>query len=73
MVRLTLQAIGAEGCVYVGDSEVDVATAANAGAPCVTVTWGFRDEDTLKAAGATHFCHQAADLPAMIENITKTM
>ena len=73
MVRLTLQAIGAEGCVYVGDSEVDVATAANAGAPCVTVTWGFRDEDTLKAAGATHFCHRAEDLPAMIEKIIQKM
>ncbi len=39
--------------VYVGDSEVDVATAKNAGLPCLSVTWGFRDEKTLLDAGAT--------------------
>jgi len=33
--------------VYVGDSEVDVATAKNAGIPCVLVSWGFRSRDTL--------------------------
>ena len=39
--------------VYVGDSEVDVATAANAGIPCLSVTWGFRDPEWLSAHGAT--------------------
>lgn len=39
--------------VYIGDSEVDVETAANSGLDCVTVTWGFRDRDVLTAAGAT--------------------
>ena len=41
--------------VYVGDSDVDVATAANSGLPCVSVLWGFRDRDFLKAHGATTF------------------
>ncbi|MBR2683522.1 MAG: HAD family hydrolase [Atopobiaceae bacterium] len=38
--------------VYVGDSEVDVATAEASGLDCIIVTWGFRDLDTLIAAGA---------------------
>ncbi len=33
--------------VYVGDSEVDIQTAKNAGLDCISVTWGFRDTDTL--------------------------
>lgn len=39
--------------IYVGDSEVDVAFAKNAGLPCVSVTWGFRPRAELIAAGAT--------------------
>lgn len=38
--------------VYVGDSEVDIQTAGNASLPCISVTWGFRTEEQLKAAGA---------------------
>lgn len=30
--------------IYIGDSEVDVATAKNSGLLCIGVTWGFRDE-----------------------------
>ena len=40
---------------YIGDSEVDVETAKNAGIPCISVTWGFRDKDFLLARGATVF------------------
>ena len=39
--------------VYIGDSEVDVATAAACGCPCVNVSWGFRTREELVAAGAT--------------------
>lgn len=42
-----------EGLVYIGDSEVDVATAANAQCPAVICSWGFRDRAQLVAAGAT--------------------
>ena len=48
--------------VYVGDSEVDVATAANAGLPCLAVTWGFRTEAQLTAAGATQLYASAEEL-----------
>ena len=38
--------------VYVGDSEVDVQTAQNAGIDCVCVDWGFRTRECLRQAGA---------------------
>ena len=71
MVRMAMQALGAEKCIYVGDSEVDVLTAKNAGGPCIAVTWGFRDVEILRAAGAEYFCHHAADLPAIIEEVLR--
>lgn len=37
---------------FVGDSEVDVATAKAVGMRCVGVTWGFRSAKQLEAAGA---------------------
>ena len=42
-----------ESTVYVGDSEVDIATARNCGIPCISVLWGFRDKDFLLKNGAT--------------------
>ena len=42
-------------CLYVGDSEVDVVTAARAGMDCASVLWGFRSRDELKDAGADLF------------------
>lgn len=38
--------------VYIGDSEVDIETAENAGMDCLTVLWGFRDRDALEKSGA---------------------
>lgn len=36
--------------VYIGDSEVDIETAENAGLPCISVTWGFKTEAFLPGA-----------------------
>lgn len=44
--------VSPENAIYVGDSEVDIATAKNAGIPCMSVTWGFRDRAWLTAHGA---------------------
>ncbi len=41
-----------EDAVYVGDSDVDVITAHNAGLFCIGVTWGFRGRNELETAGA---------------------
>lgn len=42
-----------EDAVYVGDSDVDIMTAKNSQMPCISVTWGFRDEKFLLENGAT--------------------
>ena len=69
MVRQAMAAIGVEKCIYIGDSEVDIATAKNAGVPCISVLWGFRTEEELTAAGATHFCRAPDQLAELIEKI----
>lgn len=54
MVELALSQmnISKEKAVYIGDSDVDVATAHNSGLNIIAVEWGFRDRDVLKAQGA---------------------
>jgi len=52
--------------LYVGDSEVDVETAANAKIPCVAVTWGFRDREELIRCGAEHLADTADELYDLI-------
>ncbi len=49
-------------CVYVGDSEVDIQTARNAGMNCICVTWGFRDEPQLITEGAAVLVHNPGEL-----------
>lgn len=71
MVQKAMADLGADRCVYVGDTQIDVQTAQNVGAPCLTVLWGFRDKDQLEAAGATHFCENTADLPRAIASLMK--
>ena len=73
MVRKAMEALDAQRCVYVGDSDVDILTARNVGAPCLSVTWGFREEAELRAAGGVHFCCAPAQLPAKIEEILEKM
>lgn len=48
--------------VYVGDSDVDIATARNSGLPCISVLWGFRDRPFLEAHGAMTFIEHPRDL-----------
>ena len=58
--------VTADEIVYVGDSEVDVATAANVGCDCVIVTWGYRDRDELEQAGARVFVDSCEELEALL-------
>lgn len=58
--------VAIEDCLYVGDSEVDILTAENAGMDCVSVCWGFRDEGELREAGAKRLAHTAAELRKII-------
>ena len=67
MVFKAMKAIGADRCVYVGDSEVDVLTAKNAGVPCVSVLWGFRDREDMEAVGGSIYCEKTEDLVRIVE------
>ena len=59
----------ADQTIYVGDSDVDVATAHNSGLPCIGVTWGFRDEGVLQEAGADYIIHHPLELPDVLRQI----
>lgn len=61
--------LGAErtSTVYVGDSEVDIATARAAGLPCISVLWGFRDRDLLEQAGAQQFAADTGELAKLLD------
>lgn len=48
--------------VYIGDSDVDILTALNAGIDCITVDWGFRSRDFLIQNGADIIVSDAAEL-----------
>ena len=69
MVFKAMEAIGVETCIYVGDSEVDVLTAKNAGVPCLSVLWGFRDIEDMQAVGAEHFCNDTSLLTEKLEEM----
>ena len=52
----------AETTLYVGDSEVDIQTAKNAGVECLCVTWGFRDKAYLQEEGGRLFVDAAEEI-----------
>ena len=65
-----LRALGtsAEHAVYIGDSDTDILTARNAGMDCISVTWGFRDEEFLLAHGASRLARTPEELLNHIMN-----
>ena len=71
MVFGAMEALGVERCVYVGDSEVDVITARNAGVPCLSVLWGFRDKAELLSTGAEYFCENPHTLVEKIQSLVR--
>ncbi len=63
--------VDAGEAVYVGDSDVDVATARAAGLPCISVLWGFRDRDFLIRNGATCFADCPGDVVRLLTETEK--
>ena len=55
-----------KGMVYVGDSEVDIACAANLGCDVIICGWGFRDRDELMALGPTWMVDSPEELVHII-------
>lgn len=72
-VYYALELLGAskEEAVYIGDSEVDVATAKNAGMDCIGVLWGFRTRSDLKNAGAKTIVETTDELNKLLLSLKK--
>lgn len=62
---LALTGVAKGRVLYVGDSGVDMQTAAAAGVRSVGVTWGFRERRELEQTGAQHI----VDVPGEILNL----
>ena len=54
--------VSKEEAIFIGDSDVDVATGINSGLDMLTVLWGFRDEDELVEAGAKEFVRKPQEI-----------
>ena len=57
----------AEDAVYVGDTEVDMQTAKNAGLPCISAAWGYRTREELVSLGAEVIADSPAEIPGLIK------
>lgn len=73
MVLMAMKELGAskENSVYIGDSEVDIQTAANVGIPCISVLWGFRDKEILESSGGSIFVSSMKKLTEKLKNFLK--
>ena len=71
LVDIALQELGIvkEDSIYIGDSDVDVATAKNSGLDMITVLWGFRDRKVLEKCGVTVFAENADELKNLLFGI----
>ena len=49
-------------CSLIGDSEVDAATARNAGMDCILVSWGFRERELLASYDPVAIADQPSDI-----------
>lgn len=52
--------------VYIGDSEVDIMAAQNAGIDCISVTYGFRTRAELISSGGTIFADNAQEIAQIV-------
>ena len=60
-----------EECLYIGDSDVDIETAKNAGIPCIGCAWGFRGRDFLREHGLDDawILEQPTEIPKFLETL----
>jgi phosphoglycolate phosphatase len=59
--------VSPQNCVVVGDSTMDVETAANAGMRAIAVSWGYHDRDRLAAAGAMRIIDHPEELMPLLK------
>lgn len=62
-----IMAVEADEMLYVGDTEVDLQTAKNAGMKSVAVTWGFRPKDALLKAEPDYVIDDALELLDLLD------
>ena len=55
-----------ENCILIGDSTIDIETAANAHMQAIAVTWGYHERKRLEQSGATEFIAQPSELMACL-------
>lgn len=55
-----------ENCIFVGDSEVDIQTAKNAGIPCISVLWGLKTKEFLVNCGGEIFVNEPLEIFNML-------
>ena len=60
--------VAREDAVYVGDTEVDIETAKNAGLACAVVGWGFRTGEELRAVWPGRIFQTAEELCTWLLN-----
>ena len=56
-------------CLFVGDSDVDIKTAQNAGMRSVGVCWGYRGQDVLENADATFVIKKPGDVCEIVDHL----
>ena len=68
MTKKVLDTLGIEpkDAVYIGDSDVDIATARNSGLDEILVDWGFRSREFLEEHGAKRICSNTGEVYAII-------
>ena len=62
--------VSAEQTLFIGDSEIDVQTAQNAGIFSIGVAWGYRNSELLLAQGVDLLIEQPSDLLSFLSNHT---
>lgn len=64
--------VKANGCVLIGDSDVDMKTAKNADIKSIGVSWGYREVGILNTAGADYIAETPEEMLEIIEKILPT-
>lgn len=67
--EMVLEQLGSvkEKTIYVGDSDVDIVMGKNMGIASAGVSWGFRDVDSLREAGADHIIFHPRELTGILK------
>lgn len=63
---LSSLSLTAADAVYIGDSDVDIATGKNADMPVISVSWGFRKKEFLIQCGAKLIADTPSDIKSLL-------